>query len=88
MRQNLSNSNTIFNFMNLKTQLMRRFPTLQEEDFATHECDLYVVAYPYVKDWLIHNYRFWDNVSTFYSPADTNWKGAGKLCFDIPFADW
>jgi hypothetical protein len=70
----------------LKNRLMAAIPSLTDADFAFHATDLYVVASPEVENWLENNYEFWLNVSTFMSQPGSNWNGAGKRCFDIPFA--
>lgn len=71
----------------LQQQLREAFPQLTERDFGTYYTDLYVVAYPFVCEWLASNYEFYSNVTTFKgSPEATNWNGAGRLCLDIPFA--
>lgn len=74
--------------MTLKEQLQKAIPSLTENDFGRHETDLYVVAYPEVRNWLETNYTFWKNVKTFTGNICPNWNGGGKLCFDIPFAAW
>jgi len=71
----------------LKDRLKQAIPTLTDDDFAVHATDLYVVAYPEVRAWLKANYRFWTNVTTFVSQVGSNWNGAGRVCFDIPFAE-
>lgn len=59
---------------------------LTHADFAYHATDLYVVALPGVREWLKANYEHYGNVSGFVSPADSEWRGAGQVCLDIPFA--
>ena len=71
---------------NLETQLREAIPHLTDYDFGHHETDLYVVAYPEVREWLKANYEFWSNVESFVSQKGSDWNGAGKLCFDISFA--
>ncbi len=70
----------------LQTRLCCALPNLKAEDFAYHATDLYVVATPEVRQWLKTHYTFWANVTTFRSQEGSGWNGAGKLCFDIPFA--
>ena len=72
--------------MKLHDRLKEAIPELTEEDFGYYATDLYVVAYPKVKEWLKDNYAFWSNVTMFRSQAGSDWNGAGRLCFDIPFA--
>ena len=74
--------------VSLEQQLRAAFPGLTDADFGRHESDLYVVAYPEVGDWLRKNYRFHRNVTTFVSQEGSNWNGAGRVCYDIPFAAW
>ncbi len=71
----------------LKEQLLAANLGLEEQDFATHASDLYVVAKPGVYDWLKANYRFWTNAQFFISQPGSNWNGQGKRCLDIPFAN-
>jgi hypothetical protein len=70
----------------LKQQLIDANLGLTEGDFANHYSDLYVVARPGVAQWLKLNYRFYRNITTFISQPGSSWNGAGRLCFDIPFA--
>lgn len=66
--------------------LREAVPFLTDQDFGYHANDLYVVAYPEVEQWIKTNYEFPKNVQTFRSPEGSGWNGAGKLCFDLPFA--
>ena len=59
---------------------------LEDADFAYHATDLYVVASPEVRRWLHQNYEHYGNVVSFVSQEGSGWNGAGKQCFDIPFA--
>lgn len=59
---------------------------LEDDDFAYHATDLYVVAKKGVYEWLRINYKYSSNVKSFYSQEGSLWNGAGKRCFDIPFA--
>lgn len=61
---------------------------LSEDDFSRHCSDLYVVNRPGVVNWLRLNYEFFTSVTSFVSPAGSDWNGAGRLCLDIPFAAW
>ena len=71
----------------LQQRLMDAGLGLTEDDFGTHYTDLYVVAKPGVREWLKENYEWFCNVTMFTgNPEATQWNGAGKLCFDIPFA--
>ncbi len=72
----------------LQAQLMEALPELEPDDFAYHATDLYVVALPQVREWLKRNYEFWPNVQMFQSQAGSRWNGAGRMCFDIPFAGY
>lgn len=72
----------------LQQELMAAIPSLTDNDFAYYATDLYVVQTPEVRTWLKANYKFWTNVQTFRSPAGSDWNGAGKACFDIPFAGY
>lgn len=72
----------------LEQQLREAFPQLTDADFGHHASDLYVVAYPFVGEWLRKNYEFWSNVETFTGQVGSGWNGAGRLCYDIPFANW
>jgi hypothetical protein len=67
-------------------QLLAADLGLTPEHFGSHATDLYVVALPGVREWLKENHKFFSNVTMFQSPADSQWLGAGKMCFDIPFA--
>lgn len=67
-------------------QRMQKDLGLSDDDFAYYATDLYVTATPKVIRWLKQNYRHPNNISTFVSPRDSNWNGAGRLCLDIPFA--
>lgn len=57
---------------------------LEDDDFAYHATDLYVVAKPGVLDWIKKNYPN-ARPEGFLSQEGSNWNGAGKLCYDIPF---
>jgi len=59
---------------------------LEDADFAYHATDLYVVSKPGVVIWLKANYQFFNQVTSFISPKDSEWNGAGKECLEIPFA--
>ncbi len=59
---------------------------LDDNDFAYHATDLYVVAKTGVWEWLRANYEFFKNCEFFTSQEGSNWNGAGKSCIDIPFA--
>ena len=56
-----------------------------EADFAGYRSDLYVVASPAVQAWLKKNYEFARFVTNFTSNIGSNWNGAGKPCYLIPF---
>lgn len=68
----------------LKARLMEAIPELQESDFGFHASDLYVRGYPKVIQWLVRNYRFYRQITSFIGAEGSDW--AGKLCLDIPFA--
>lgn len=70
----------------LQQQLMNAGLGLVPDDFAYHATDLYVVAKPGVWDWLKNNYKSFSNITSFMSQEGSNWNGAGKRCFDVPFA--
>ena len=70
----------------LQQRLQDAFPELTDDHFAYHETYLYVVHLPRVSQWLKDNYLHYANVTLFMSQADSRWAGAGRLCFDIPFA--
>jgi len=70
----------------LQQRLQAAFPALTDDHFAYHATDLYVVALPGVREWLKENYRFYSNIEAFTSQPGSNWAGAGKRCFDVPFA--
>lgn len=70
----------------LQQRLQDAFPALTDGHFAYHATDLYVVAVPGVRDWLKDNYQYFANVETFRSQEGSDWAGAGKTCYDIPFA--
>ena len=73
----------------LQQQLLRANLGLTDDDFGYWASDLYVVAKSGVGDWLRKHYEFWCNVRTFTgNPEATDWNGAGKFCFDIPFAGY
>lgn len=72
----------------LQARLMQALTHLTADDFACHATDLYVVALPEVMEWLKANYEWWENVTPFTSQEGSNWNGAGKRCFDIPFAGY
>jgi len=77
---------TTDNDSSLKNRLMNAGLGLVEDDFAYHATDLYVVAKSGVREWLVTNYKYYTNVQSFMSQKGSNWNGAGKQCFDIPFA--
>jgi len=54
---------------------------LRDEDFATHESDLYVVDTPEVRAWLKANYPYYRHCSFFVSQVDR------ARMIDIPFAN-
>lgn len=59
---------------------------LEDKDFGYYATDLYVVAKPGVREWIQKNHPFPGNVTTFVGNKDaTDWNGANKMCFDIPF---
>lgn len=68
----------------LETKLREAFPQLTDADFGHHATDLYVVAYPFVLEWLETNYEHFGNIKAFKGEGD--WNGAGTICLDIPFA--
>ena len=70
----------------LQQRLMDAELGLVEDDFSYHATDLYVVAKPGVREWLKANYEFFSNITGFRSQEGSDWNGAGKFCFDIPFA--
>lgn len=70
----------------LQQRLQDAFPELTDDHFAYHETDLYVVALPGVRKWLRENYLHYANVTLFMSQPGSRWDGAGRMCFDIPFA--
>lgn len=74
--------------MTTKQRLTRQFPQLTESDFSNHETDLYVVAYPFVKEWLTKEYEWPQNVQYFIGNPQAEWNGAGRECADVPFAAW
>ena len=69
----------------LQQRLMDAELGLEANDFAYHASDLYVVAKPGVKEWLDKNLTNPKNVTGFTSQEGSNWNGAGKWCYDIPF---
>lgn len=58
---------------------------LEEKDFGHHATDLYVVAKPGVREWLNKSLQNPGNVTAFTGQSGSDWNGAGKQCFDIPF---
>jgi len=52
---------------------------LRDEDFDSHESDLYVIDTPAVRAWLKANYEHWSNCSSFTSRTN------GVRMIDIPF---
>ena len=76
---------TIAKYPPLMIQMIRANLKLKIDDFAFHASDLYVVNTPGVKKWLDENLEYPQNVTSFISPADSEWAGAGRLCWDIPF---
>ena len=54
---------------------------LTEQDFFTHESDLYVVARPEVVSYLKANYKYWSNCTYFKCQV------TGRQMIDIPFAN-
>ena len=72
----------------LQARLMQALTHLTADDFGYHETDLYVVALPEVREWLKAHYEYWENVTTFTGNPESHWNGAGKRCFDIPFAGY
>lgn len=71
--------------MSLKQQLLDADLGLTEDDFGTHESDLYVLAKPGVREWLKANYEFYRNVTGFVGAEGSDWEGQAAL--DIPFAN-
>jgi len=67
---------------NLKDEIKKAFPKLTEEDFSSHETDLYVRYSPELFEWLKENYDFFENIEKFKSQID------GDQWLDIPFAAW
>lgn len=70
---------------NIKTELLNAGLHLTDDDFGTHESDLYVLSRPGVVNWLKTNYQWWCNVTEFVGAAGTDW--AGKIVLDLPFAN-
>jgi len=66
--------------MNVKQELLDAGLGLTEEDFDSHESDLYVRCKHGVRLWLRENYEFYRSVRSFVSQIDT------QLWLDIPFA--
>lgn len=66
--------------MNLKERLQKELD-IPESHFASHQSDLHVKWSVDAHYWLVNNYEFYKNVTTFFSNLD------GKLWFDIPFAN-
>lgn len=73
--------------MSQKPEIQQRLQAelgLEDGDFAYYATDLYVVAKPGVLEWIKTNYP---NVRPegFVSQEGSNWNGAGKHCYDLPF---
>ena len=69
----------------LEQQLRNAGLDLGDGDFAYHATDLYVVAKPGVREWLKANFEYFSSITGFTSQKGSDWNGAGKLCYDIPF---
>ncbi len=74
------------NNQSLKQRLLDANLGLEENDFANHYSDLYVVDKPGVFEWLTQNYHWYSHITAFISQKGSNWNGQGKKCLDIPFA--
>lgn len=59
---------------------------LEDNDFAYHATDLYVIYTPEIRKWLKKNYKFHRNVKFFISQENSGWNGSGLAALDIPFA--
>ena len=75
--------------MSLKQELQKAFPQLTENHFGRHESDLYVVKVSGLLEWLETEHPlFFKNVTEFVSPHGSRWAGEGRVCLDIPFAEF
>lgn len=66
--------------MNLKERLQKEL-NIPENHFASHQTDLHVKWSITTQYWLVDNYEFYKNITTFISNYDDS------LWLDIPFAN-
>ena len=67
----------------LQQQLQAADLGLEDADFGYHATDLYVVAKPGVSEFL--RAKGITTFQGFVSQEGSDWNGAGKFCYDIPF---